>query len=76
LASVGLGTELFGTNQFELFTDYGIRIRARSKALQTFVIELVGPGYCLPTEKVVRGGHYSAIVQSNVVPCKRTGHVP
>ena len=30
------------TNEFELFTDYGIRIQARSKALQTFVIQLVG----------------------------------
>ena len=55
------------TNPFELFTDYGIRIQARSKALQTFVIQLVGPGYYLPTEKAVRGGGYSAIVQSNAV---------
>jgi hypothetical protein len=56
------------TNEFELFTDYGIRIQARSKALQTFVLELVGPGdYYLPTERAVRGGSYSAIVESNLV---------
>ena len=29
---------------FELFTDFGIRIKARSKAVQTFVIQLVGQG--------------------------------
>ena len=55
------------TNSFELFTDYGIQIKARSKALQTFVIQLVGPGTYLPTERAVKGGHYSAIVASNRV---------
>ena len=62
-----IGDVALCTNPFELFTDYGIRIQARSKALQTFVIELVGSGYYLPTERAVRGGDYSAIVQSNVV---------
>lgn len=55
------------TNPFELFTDYGIQIKARSKALQTFIVQLVGPGTYLPTERAVKGGHYSAIVQSNRV---------
>ena len=55
------------TNQFELFTDYGIQMKARSKALQTFVVQLAGAGTCLPTERAVRGGSYSAIVQSNLV---------
>lgn len=55
------------TNSFELFTDYGIQIKARSKALQTFIIQLAGPGMYLPTERAVKGGHYSAIVQSNRV---------
>ncbi len=62
-----IGDVALCTNPFELFTDYGIRIQARSKALQTFVIELVGSGYYLPTERAVRGGSYSAIIQSNVV---------
>jgi hypothetical protein len=62
-----IGDVVVCTNGFELFTDYGIRIQARSKALQTFVIQLVGPGSYLPTEKAVRGGGYSAIVESNVV---------
>lgn len=55
------------TNQFELFTDFGIRIQARSKALQTFVVQLAGPGSYLPTEKAVQGGGYSAVCQSNLV---------
>lgn len=55
------------TNQFELFTDYGIRIQARSKAVQTFVIQLTGPGTYLPSAKAVAGGGYSAVCQSNVV---------
>ena len=62
-----IGDAAVCTNQFELFTDYGIRIKARSKAVQTFVIQLVGPGTYLPTERAVRGGHYSAIVHSNLV---------
>lgn len=55
------------TNPFELFTDYGIRIKARSKAVQTFLIQQVGQGEYLPTEKAVRGGHYSAVVHSSLV---------
>ena len=39
-----LGDAAICTNQFEMFTDYGIRIQARSKAVQTFVIQLTGPG--------------------------------
>ena len=62
-----IGDAVVCTNPFELFTDYGIRIKARSKAVQTFVVQLVGPGSYLPTEKAVRGGGYSAVVQSNLV---------
>jgi len=64
---IRLGDVAICTNPFELFTDYGVRIKARSKALQTFVIQLAGPGTYLPTERAVKGGHYSAIVQSNLV---------
>jgi hypothetical protein len=62
-----LGDTAICTNSFELFTDYGIRMKARSKAVQTFVVQLVGPGTYLPTEKATRGGHYSAVVHSNLV---------
>ncbi len=62
-----LGDIAICTNQFEMFTDYGIQIQSRSKALQTFVIQLAGPGTYLPTEKAMAGGGYSAVCQSNSV---------
>ncbi len=56
---------VFVTSPFELFLDYGNRIRARSGAAQTFIIQLCcGSGGYLPTEKAERGGHYSAYVSS------------
>jgi hypothetical protein len=63
-----LGDVAIATNQFELFTDFGMQMKGRSPALQTFVIQLaVGGGTYLPTERAVRGGGYSAIIQSNEV---------
>jgi hypothetical protein len=41
-------------------------MKARSKAVQTFIVQLAGPGTYLPTEKAVRGGHYSAVVHSSL----------
>jgi hypothetical protein len=62
-----LGDIAIATNPFELYTDFGLQIKARSPALQTFVVQLAGPGSYLPTERAVQGGGYSAIVQSNEV---------
>jgi hypothetical protein len=62
-----LGDVAIATNQFELYTDYGVRMKARSPALQTFVIQLCGPGTYLPTSRGVFGGAYGAIIQSNTV---------
>ena len=67
LHALRLGDVAIATNDFELFTEYGIRIKARSRALQTFVVQLSGPGTYLPTARAVRGGGYSAIVQSSRV---------
>lgn len=64
---IRIGDAVICTNQFELFTDFGIRIQARSQALQTFVVQLAGPGTYLATSKAVAGGGYSAVCQSNVV---------
>ena len=57
---IRLGDVAIATNVFELFTDYGVRIKGRSPALQTFIIQLAGPGSYLPTERAVRGGGYGA----------------
>ncbi len=62
-----LGDVVIATNQFELFTDYGVQMKARSPALQTFVIQLAGPGTYLPTARGVTGGAYGAVIQSNTV---------
>ena len=67
LHALRLGDVAIATNPFELYTQYGIQMKARSKALQTLLIQLAGPGSYLPTEPAVRGGGYSAIAESNEV---------
>ena len=67
LHAIRLGNAAICTNSFELFTEFGTRMIARSKAEQTFVIQLVGRATYLPTARAVRGGHYSAIVESSIV---------
>ena len=63
-----LGDIAWVTCPFELFLDYGNRIKARSYAQQTFVMQLTcGRGGYLPTEKAEKGGHYSAYVASGMV---------
>jgi hypothetical protein len=67
---IRLGDVAFATNPFELFVDYGLRIRCRSRAVQTFVIQLADGsdnGFYLPTQRALDGGHYSALIKSNWV---------
>jgi len=64
---IRLGDAVFATNPFELFVDYGMQIRCRSKARQTFLVQLSdgsGNGFYLPTQRALDGGHYSAQVKS------------
>ena len=66
--AVRFGPVAFVTNPFELFLDYGNRIKARSYAEQTFIVQLCcGQGGYLPTEKAERAGHYSAYITSGKV---------
>jgi hypothetical protein len=67
LHALRLGDVAIASNEFELFTDYGVQMKARSPAVQTFVIQLAGSGGYLPTERAVRGGGYSAVIQSSRV---------
>ncbi len=62
-----LGDVAIATNDFELFTDFGIQIKSRSRAVQTFILQLSGPGTYVPTPQAARSGGYSAIVESNLV---------
>ncbi len=66
-----IGDVAFATNPYELFLDFGNQMRARSRAKQTFLIQLAcGCKAYLPTEKAEKGSHYSAYVSSGI-----TGHV-
>ena len=58
---IRLGDIAMATNPFELYLDYGVRIKARSPAVMTLLVQLScqNCGY-LPTEKAVKGGGYSA----------------
>jgi len=64
---IRIGDIAIATNPFELYTQYGIQMKSRSPALQTFLVQLTGHGTYLPTEPAVHGGGYSAIVASSVV---------
>lgn len=66
---IRIGDMAMATNPFELYLDYGLQMKARSKAVQTFVVELASPGGggYLPTQRSVEGGAYGAIPQSTLI---------
>jgi hypothetical protein len=67
---IRIGDVVMATNPFELFVDYSHRIKCRSRALQTFLVQLAdesGNGFYLPTRRAQAGGHYSAVIKSNWV---------
>ncbi len=67
LHTIRLGDIALCSNRFEYFVDYGMRIKARSKAIQTFIIQLAGNGSYLPTERAMQGGGYGAYVASTPI---------
>ena len=64
---IRLGDIALATNPFEYFLDFGLRIKARSKAVQTFLVQLAGPGSYVPTERAVAAKSYGAGAPSNAV---------
>ncbi|MBI2441268.1 MAG: hypothetical protein HYV35_07860 [Lentisphaerae bacterium] len=64
---IRLGDIAIATNRFEYFLDYGLRIKARSKAVQTFVVQLAGEGSYLPTERALQSKSYGATIENNLV---------
>ncbi len=65
---VRLGDLAMMTNPFELYTDYGLRIKARSPATQTVVVQLTSDCVAyLPTDRAVPSGGYSARIVDGVV---------
>lgn len=67
LHTLRLGDIAIATNEFELYTDYGVQMKARSPAIQTFVIQLAGPGSYLPSERAMKHGGYGAVIQSSQI---------
>ncbi len=65
---IRLGDIAIATNPFELFLDYGLRMKNQSDAVMTLVVQLSnGTGGYVPTARAEAGGGYSAVVQSSRV---------
>ena len=62
-----LGDTAFATNPFEYYVDFGMQIKARSKAVQTFLVQHVGSGTYLPTLRAISGKSYGAVPASTPV---------
>ncbi len=64
-----LGDVAFATNPFELYLDYGIQLKERSPAVQTFVVQLAGAGTYLPSPRSIsKKGYGSAPASTPVGP--------
>ncbi|MEW6358147.1 MAG: hypothetical protein AB1696_17575 [Planctomycetota bacterium] len=61
---IRLGDIAFVTAPFEYYLDFGDRIKGRSPAMQTFVVQLAGGGTYLPTERAAAGRSYGAVPAS------------
>ena len=64
---IRLGDVAIATNPFEYYLDFGIYIKARSPAVQTFVVQLAGPGGYVPSQRSVAGGGYGSVPASTVI---------
>lgn len=64
---VRLGDMAFATNPFEYYLDFGVRIKARSPAVQTFLVQLAGAGTYVPSERSVQGRSYGSIPASTPI---------
>ena len=62
---VRLGDVAFATNPFEYYLDFGVHIKCRSKATQTFLVQLAGGGTYVPSLRSTQGGGYGSIPASN-----------
>lgn len=58
---------VFATHSFEYYVDYGIQIKVRSRAVQTFLVQLAGSGTYIPSPRSVTGGGYGSVPASNLI---------
>jgi len=64
---IRVGEVAFASNPFEYYLDYGMQIQTRSPFLQTFLVQLAGPGTYVPSPRSVEGGGYGSMAASNPV---------
>ncbi len=64
---VRLGDIAFATNPYEYYLDFGIQIKVKSPAIQTFLVQLAGNGSYVPSPRSVAGGGYGSVPASNPV---------
>lgn len=64
---IRLGEIVFSTSPFEYYLDFGVFIKARSPAVQTFLVQLTGAGTYCPSRRSVLGGAYGSLPASNPV---------
>ena len=67
---IRIGDMVIATNPFELYLDFGMQMKARSKAVQTFIVQLARSnpiGGYVPTHRSVAGGAYGAIPESTQI---------
>ena len=64
---VRLGDVAMATCPFEYYLDFGIQIKVRSPAVQTFLVQLAGKGTYVPSPRSVQGGGYGSIPANNPV---------
>lgn len=62
-----LGDLALATNPFEFYLDFGIRIKARSPAVETLLVQLTGGGTYCPSPRSLAGGGYGSLPASNPV---------
>jgi hypothetical protein len=67
LHTIRLGDIIFATNPFEYYVDFGVQIKLRSPALQTFLVELAGSGTYVPSLRSTQGGGYGSMPASNPI---------
>lgn len=65
--TIRLGEVAWATNPFEYYLDYGIQIKVRSPAIQTFLVQLAGKGSYVPSLRSTSGGGYGSVPASNPV---------
>ncbi|MFO8081456.1 MAG: hypothetical protein R6V07_14300 [Armatimonadota bacterium] len=64
---IRLGEVAIATDPFEYYLDFGVYIKARSPATQTFLVQLAGAGTYVPSARSIAGGGYGSLPASTPI---------